>query len=70
MELVRNFDQGEWSVLMLYDNGTYCCWYTERAMRDLINCTVLPVADRKFIGGPVLFNGREYRAATGYNVFD
>jgi len=60
---VKSFDQGEWAEYTLTPDGSY--YFSSSKVRE-----ELPVATRKFMGGPMIYNGVEYSAATGYNVFD
>jgi hypothetical protein len=63
---VLNRDQGEDSVLVLYIAPGLWAWRRLATPAD----AELPRAERRFMGGPVLFEDRVYLPARGPNVYD
>jgi hypothetical protein len=57
-KLVKNFDQGVWFAYVLCPfTATYYGW------RAVDKDSALPVAERTMIGGPIVFEGKQYGAA-------
>ncbi len=67
--LVRSFDQGEWNILRL-DFSDLSFNRINNRFDSMPIEESYPLVERVSVGGPVIFEGKQFNWKTGRNVYD